>query len=210
MPVEFKYFIESDFDENYEEIFTMCMDALGVALKELVYESTPAPLGEGENGFVIFVDSKAPVKSVTHDMVHELQEALQKRFGEMQIWVHSVCPQCGKTPYRHFGYIGGDPDSKFRSDQCDKCFTKQYTKRKISKKTKCFVCKKTFSMGEKGGGFRIMLHSHIYNELTQKNVANLEYKEGEFDTPQFCSIQCVRTKLDELIKELAAISNGLE
>lgn len=210
MTVEFKYFVKDDFDAHYSEIFSMCTQTLGVAIEDLIYERTPAPLGEGENGFIIFLASKKPVKSVTYDKMNALREALEKDYGGLEIWVTSVCPVCEKELYKHLGYIGGELDELFRSDQCDKCFSKTYKKRKRQKKTKCFVCNKTFSMDEKRCGFRLTLYSHIYDELNQKRVAHINYEEGKFDTPQFCSIQCVRTKLDELIKELTAISNNLE
>ena len=208
MPAEFSFFVESDFDEHRNEILTVCEEALDVKLTEVLFEHTPAPLGEGENFLFACVASATPVTSITNEKVHLLDTKLQERFGLLNFQVRSVCPTCEKNSYDHYGYF---PDTSHTSlNMCDKCSTKAYSKKERRKKVKCPPCSKKFVVADHGEGYTLYMHFRIRNELTRKNVAKIEHKCGSmFDTARFCSKRCVQEKLDSTVEELAAISKQL-
>jgi len=208
MPAEFTFFVEDDFDEHYNEIFAMCEEALDVKLKELVFERTPAPLGEGENFLFACVASATPVTSITNEKVHLLDTKLQERFGLLSFQLRSVCPTCEKNSYDHYGYFSDTPHTSL--NMCDKCSTKAYSKKERRKKVKCPTCSKKFVAEDHGEGYTLYMNFRICNELTRKNVADTEHKCGSmFDTTRFCSKRCVQAKLDEIVEELAATSKQL-
>lgn len=208
MPIELKFFSQADFDEHLDEILAMCEEVLDVELKELLFEETCAPLGEGENALIACVASELPVTSITNEKVHPLERKLQERFGFLRFQVRSICPECEKNPYDHSGYF---PETLHNTlNMCDTCSSKTFLEKEQIKEVTCPVCSKTFTARDHGESYTMGLHFYIRSEPSHKNVAEAEYQIGSmFDATKLCSHQCVQEKLDGIIKELVAIYNRL-